>query len=401
MSMAPAKPLIGGRIGAALSLVVLLCGSICTGLVFVALVPVLPLLAAEYGGGSKGALFAQSVMTTPAIGLIVGGFASAVMIRVLGAAKLLVLGLSLLGTSGVAAFELHREELLLASRLVLGLSASMVTIATTALVSARFTGLTRARMIGFKGALGAVGSVAGIMIAGWLGDVGGWRAPNLLYLFGFLLLGLALLTIPMQRPAPVAGEGSGSASEAIRLLWPIYLMVIAFGIVLMMTNTQLSFLLAEIGITKPTEASRILVVSSISSAIGGFALGSVRLRIGAGRVLPLAFACWGVGLLMLGFAYSIPLAVIGSFLAGYAGGTFVPHMVATLAGSAPPAIRDRAIALLYSAIFVGDFLNPLVVQPVSEALTRHGAFRLVGALCVVAAIYALWRQRRAPVVATA
>ncbi|SNS36838.1 Predicted arabinose efflux permease, MFS family [Sphingomonas laterariae] len=391
-----AQPLVGGRIGAALSLAVLLCGSVCTGLVFVALVPVLPLLAAEYGGGDTGALFAQSVMTMPAIGLIAGGFGSALMIRKFGATLLLMLGLALLGTSGAAAFGLHRGELLLASRLVLGFAASMVTIATTALISARYEDITRARMIGIKGALGAVGSVAGIMIAGELGDLGGWRLPNLLYLFGFVLLALALATIPITRPAVAAGGPTGSAMQAIRLLWPIYLMVIGFGVVLMMTNTQLSFLLAEIGITKPTEASRILVVSSISSAIGGFLLGSLRQWIGIARVLPLAFACWGVGLLLLGFSHTALPAIIGSFLCGFAGGTFVPHMVASLAGSAPVALRDRAIALLYSAIFLGDFMNPLIIQPVSEALTRHGAFKLVGGICILAAVIAFARVMRRP-----
>jgi len=397
VSRALARGPIGGRLGAALSLTVLLCGAISVGLVFVALVPVLPLLAADYAGpdGHGGELFAQSVMTFPAIGLIVGGFASALMIRALGPAQLLAIGLVLIGTCGLAAMEIRNGPLLLGSRLVLGLAASMVTISTTALISACYADTTRARMIGIKGALGAVGSVAGIMISGWLGDIGGWRLPNLLYLFAWLLLALVLLSIPLARPTPAVVGRSAGALDALRLLWPIYLMVVGFGIVLMMTNTQLSFLLAEIGITRPTEASRILVISSISSAIGGFALGSVRLWIGIGRVLPLAFACWGVGLLLLGFAHSIPPAVAGCFLAGFAGGLFVPHMVATLAGTAPLPIRDRAIAILYSAIFLGDFLNPLIIRPVSEALTRHGAFTLVGLVCVAATVVALVRHPRA------
>lgn len=396
MSGLLARPPVGGRVGDALSLAVMLSGSICAGLTFVALIPVLPLLAAEYGGaGGSGELFAQSVMTMPAIGLIVGGFTSALMIRTLGAALLLAIGLALVGACGLAAMEIRQGGLLLASRLVLGLAASMVTIGTTALISARFADATRARMLGIKGALGAVASVAAIIVSGWLGDLGGWRLPNLLYLFAWAMLALMLLTVPLARPAPAASGRSGGAMEAMRLLWPIYLMVIGFGVVLMMTNTQLSFLLAEIGITRPTEASRILVVSSISAAIGGFALGSIRVRIGAGRVLPLCFACWGVGLLLLGASHSAPPAVIGSFLAGLAGGMFVPNMVATLANAAPPALRDRAIAILYSAIFLGDFLNPLIIRPVSEALTRHGAFALVGAICIVATVIALARRPRA------
>lgn len=397
MSIGLSQPPIGGRLGATLSLTVLLCGAISVGLVFVALISVLPLLAAEYAGpdGKGGELFAQYVMTVPAIGLIVGGFASALMIRKVGPALLLVIGLALIGACGLGAMEIERGDLLLASRLVLGLAASMVTISSTALLSARYAEPSRARMIGIKGALGAVGSVAGIMISGWLGDIGGWRLPNILYLFAWLLLVLALLSVPLGRPAPVAGARSGSAMDAIRLLWPIYLMVIGFGIVLMMTTTQLSFLLAEIGIDRPTEASRILVLSSITSAIGGFALGTVRMRVGAGRVLPLCFAFWGAGLLLLGSAHSILFAAIGCLLCGFAGGMFVPHMVASLASSAPLPIRDRAIAILYSAIFLGDFLNPLVIKPVSEALTRHGAFTLVGAICVVSTVVALVRRPRA------
>lgn len=397
MSGLLARPPIGGSLGAALSLTVLLCGAISVGLVFVALVPVLPLLAAEYAGpdGKGGELFAQSVMTFPAIGLIVGGFASALMIRALGPAQLLAIGLFMIGVCGLLAMEIHDGTFLLASRLVLGLAASMVTISSTALISARYADVTRARMIGIKGALGAVGSVGGIMVSGWLGDIGGWRLPNLLYLFAWALLVLALLSIPLARPIPVAGARSAGAMDAIRLLWPIYLMVIGFGVVLMMTNTQLSFLLAEIGITRPTEASRILVISSVSSAIGGFMLGSVRIWVGVARVLPLCFALWGAGLLLLGSAYSIPPAVIGCFLCGLAGGLFVPHMVASLAGSAPLPIRDRAIAILYSAIFLGDFLNPLVIKPVSEALTRHGAFMLVGGICVIAALVAIVRKPKA------
>jgi MFS family permease len=367
-------------------LVALMLGSATTALVLVVLIPVLPMLAASFGGGSKGAALSQAVMTAPALGLITGGFISAVAIKALGARTLLIIGLALYGLVGSAGLYLSGAPSLLGSRFLLGVSASFVGISATALIAALYAPDARARLLGFKGALGSVGGIIGILIGGELGSIGGWRLPFAVYLVSWVLLALVLLGPRVQVKAPerIVTVGTGR----LRVLWPFYVMIVAFGVVLMMTNTQLSFLLAEIGVNAPSAVGRIAVMASVGATIGGLSYGFVRARLSSGQCFVLVFAIWTAGLSILGFAHVPQTAVIGCVVTGAAAGLFLPHMVTTLAAAADDGVRDRAIAMFYSAIFLGDFLNPLVVEPISEQLTRHGAFRAVAVFTFIAMIVA-------------
>lgn len=383
-------PILSGPIGQYIATGVLLCGAVSTGLIFVALLPVLPLISAHFGGGTAGTLFAQSVMTMPAVGLIVGGLSAIWLIERMGASRLLWSALLAIAFLGSAGLYLTSPVYLLISRLLLGFFASMASISTTALIAQRFDHAARPRMLGYKGAVTAISSVIGLLMAGWLGDIGGWRLPFALYLFSALLAALAFLTL--RGNPSVTSSKSHAATATIRSLWPVYLTVVVFGAVMMMTNTQFSFLLAEIGISSPAMVSRTVVVTIIVSAFGAFFYGRIRTMIGAVMCFPLIVAGWCVGLLTLGFAYGTATAVLGAAIAGLSAGMFPAHMASTLVERASPPIRDKAIALMYSAIYLGDFLNPFLIEPLSIALTRHGAFRAVGLFCGIVLI-ALFLRR--------
>lgn len=376
-----------------LQLVALMCGSATTALVLVVLIPVLPMLASSFGGGAKGAALSQAVMTAPALGLIVGGLISAAAIKAVGAQRLLFAGLLIYGVFGSAGLWLDGATPLLASRFVLGIAASFVGISATALIAALYPPEPRARLLGFKGALGSAGGIVGVLIGGELGSIGGWRLPFAVYLVAFLLLALALLGRHTRDAVP--SNAAAQTGQGLQSLWPFYLMIVAFGVVLMMTNTQLSFLLAEIGVTEPSAVGRVAVMASVGAMVGGLSYGATRKRLSSMACFVLVFALWTIGLATLGFARSAGMAITGCLITGTAAGLFLPHMVTTLAAAAAEGVRDRAIAMFYSAIFLGDFLNPLVVEPMSVLLTRHGAFRAVAVFTFGAMIIA-WLRRSRP-----
>tara|TARA_R100000501_G_scaffold17919_1_gene34954 strand:- start:199499 stop:200671 length:1173 start_codon:yes stop_codon:yes gene_type:complete len=377
---------------------VLMTGSATTALVLVVLIPVLPMLAESFGGGSEGAQLSQAVMTSPALGLIAGGFLSAAAVKAVGTFRLLLAGLALYGLAGTAGLYVSGAPLMLGSRFLLGVAASFVGIGTTALIAARYEAVKRAKLLGIKGALGSVGGISGILLGGELGSLGGWRLPFAVYGFGFLLLALLFIARgKATQPAPVAVPPPGTAMKpdaSLLSLWPFYLVIVVFGVVLMMTTTQLSFLLDEIGIDEPSQVSRIAVMASVGAMIGGFGYGRLAAWIGLERIFPVAFLNWSLGLGLLGFAQTPLAATIGCVITGISAGLYMPHMISTLAVKADDKIRDRAIAMLYSAIFLGDFLNPFVVEPMSVALTRHGAFRAVAAFTFLSFLFTLYRYMR-------
>ncbi|AHE55084.1 MFS transporter [Sphingomonas sanxanigenens] len=374
-----------------LLLFALMSGSATTALTLVVLIPVLPLLAAHFGDG--GPALSQAVMTAPALGLIAGGFLSAAAIRLVGTWRLLIMGLALYGLTGSAGLWSDGATLMLGARFLLGIAASFIGIASTALIAALYPPEPRARLIGIKGALGSIGGIAGILIGGELGMLGGWRLPFAIYLIGWLLLAMALagrrpVVVPPATAARAAGQG-------LMALWPFYVAIVGFGIVLMMTNTQLSFLLGEIGISAPSRVARVAVLAPVGAAIGGFSYGAVRRRLSSRSCFALVFGLWTVGLATLGFSQGVAIASLGCVIAGLAAGLFLPHMITTLTSVAAPEVRDRAIAMFYSAIFLGDFLNPLVIEPISEVLGRHGAFRAVATVTAVSMLAVLIRRRPA------
>jgi MFS family permease len=381
-----------------LLLAVIMSGSATTALVLVVLIPVLPLLAAHFGGGSEGAQLSQAIMTSPALGLIAGGFLSAAAIKYVGAFRLLLLGLALYGLAGTTGLYLSSAPLLLGARFLLGVAASFVGIASTTIIALRFDEIARARLLGFKGALGSVGGITGILIAGELGTLGGWRLPFAIYAFGWVLLILAIIArsaaMIQQDSAASAAAVTAPKGEGLLSLWPFYALIVAFGVVLMMTATQLSFLLNEIGVLDPSAVGRIAVMASVGAVIGGVSYGKLLQMIGPRYFFALIFANWTIGLAALGFAET-PLAVsIGCLIAGISAGLFLPHMIASLVAAANVEVRARAIAMLYSAIFLGDFLNPFIIEPIAEALTRHGAFRAVAGFTLAATLVAGFLSRR-------
>jgi dipeptide/tripeptide permease len=53
---------------------------------------------------------------------------------------------------------------------------------------------------------------------------------------------------------------------------------------------------------------------------------------------------------------------------------------------APEAARSRALGFLYTANYIGNFLNPLVMTPVRHEVGNHQAFIIVGALWALGAL---------------
>jgi sugar phosphate permease len=69
-------------------------------------------------------------------------------------------------------------------------------------------------------------------------------------------------------------------------------------------------------------------------------------------------------------------------------------MLITRAG---PNARGRAAGLGYTARYLGDFANPVIVAPLAVAVGLHGAFVVLGGAFVVAAMLSVAMNRAAPV----
>jgi sugar phosphate permease len=97
--------------------------------------------------------------------------------------------------------------------------------------------------------------------------------------------------------------------------------------------------------------------------------------------IPAAFTLCGVGLGALGLAGSVPVAVLAAVIAGLGNGLLLPALLTWSLGTLSFEQRGRATGAWTSALFIGQFVCPLIVLALSAAVGSLSA-----ALVVIAVV---------------
>lgn len=364
----------------------MLSGNILTALVFTLLAPVLPDIAAHFGS-TGGAFIAQMVMTMPGAGIIVGGIAGGLLVVRIGIRPALFGGLAVFGIAGAAPLFVDDAWALLLSRFVLGLAAATVQTALVTLISLAFDDNRRAKLIGYAGAIGYSAAIGSILASGALAELGGWRAPAILYLLALPILAVALLCIGrIERPATAARPSAGATLRQLLPLWPSYLLIPPLYAANYMLAIQFPFLLAANGVASPAEKSWIMVWSSVMAVAGAASSGFIRKRFGQIRLFALLCLLLGTGEAIIGFSTTPPASIAGAAIAGLAGGMVLPALINLVVGQANADLRSAAIGFVFSAAYIGQFLNPVMLEPLRFLLGIHGVFIGVGTLLAIIGI---------------
>nr|WP_047167775.1 MFS transporter [Sphingomonas sp. Y57] len=368
----------------------MMAGACSIGLIFTALTPVLPSLSAQFGGGKVGAEIAgQMVMSVPAIGLILGGIGSGWLIERIGARRLLLVSLFLYALFGSAGLWVDDLWALFVSRTLLGFFTACISTSANSFIGEFFEEKGRGRMLSAMTVVGSLLATCAVLLSGWFGEHVGWRAPFAIYLivpailFTFAAIGLP--AIPIRRSA----HGEGGQGVFLRN-WPIYLMIGALYVVLMMTSTQISYLLTERGITSPIVQSRVISMAFAWLIAGAIFYGTMQGRIGWAPTYYIGLLSLGLGIAGLGFAPDAWLAGAATALKGFGAGVLAPAFIHLVLNRSTPETRGRALGLMTTSMFAGDLANPIVVAPFRAVFGMHGAFISLGSLVVIGAVMAFF-----------
>lgn len=381
-----------------LVLVPLLSSGCLMALMYTAVSSVLAQMAQDLVQAGDGALLAQLFMAMPSIGMMVGGLASAGAAGRLGARGLLLWGLLLYAVAGLVGLFGVPVPVLMASRFLLGLAGAAVATACVTLLAALFDAADRQRYIGWQSSLGAAFGLLSTLLAGGVASRFSWHAPFSFYALALLLWGVALRALPPG--AGVAPTAAERAAPAAVLPWarvlPLYALCLPLYAAVFMTMAQVPFLLREDGVSDPEHQAWVLSMSSLWNALGAAAYGPLRQRLGGPVTFALALGLMALGHFALGLSHGPLLAALGCSLSGAGSGLAVPHVPNLLIERVDGDARGRALGLMYTALYLGSFSNPLVVAPVAAALGRHGALLVSAALLAGSAALVLLRRQAVP-----
>ena len=379
-----------------IGLLVLLTANGLSSLVGTALTPVLSTVAEHFGGGSSGALTAQNIVTVSAIGIMIGGPLAGLLARWISVRVTLILSLAVYAVFGSAGMYLESAPALLAARLVQGMGNAGISITTAAMIADCFEGPARARFLGYRDAFLAAFGFFALIGSGMLADAAGWRANFGLYLLALPMMALVFWGQFPQPTTPRADAPPLDAKVTALSLWPIYLMVVALYLLAYTLYLNLSFLLAGDGIASSTLQGRILATSTVLHFFGSMFYGRLVERIGSRWIIVLTLLCMALSDIVIGLAPNTLWIVVGTGLAGLAGGNLQIYLTNLVLARAPAPIRSQCLGYMYTAMYVGQFLDPFVATPLRQAVGNHEAFLVIGGVLFTAAIVLIIVRRFKP-----
>ncbi len=333
-------------------------------------------------------------------GLLVTGYAIVVVIASIPLARVtqriprrLLLGvtLSVLVVATVASAAAQSYAVLLGARLVTALTQAMFWCVVASTATGMFLPKVRGRVVSRLSIGNSLAPVLGVPAGTWLGQQLGWRAAFLVMAAVALVTCLAVVTfLPTFNPEDgTAARGTAPDARRFRIL-VLVTSVVVTGFLL--AYTYITPFLLDVSGFSASALGPLLFVSGISGVIGTFAVGALfDKRPWSTMIVPLGLLSVGlVGLYLLGEAKPAAIALVG--LIGLGFGALPPALQARTLQVAPGS-TDMASAAISTAfnigIAAGSFVGGLLISSVGVR-----SVALVGGLLAATALIIMLSDAR-------
>lgn len=364
-------------------LAVLLVASMTTFMGGAAVAPCLPQMSLAFPEASSTAI--SLVITLPGLTVAVCGFFVGALADRIGKVRTLALSAAVFTLAGYAPLILDSFELILASRLILGVGIAGIAVSTTALISDCFSGEKFVRALAMQSA--AMG--AGVLVletgGGFLAEFG-WRTPFWMYSIGLvILLGIALFVREPEKGNAVGVDCKRGVDVATFSRRVILLAVGGGAFCAFIDNAtsftipgRLPFYVEYLGGTS-SASGLILGVHGLSMAIASLAQARLLSRLSRSKLLFVSYLLVGSGLVAAGLVPSIASAAVAGILSGIGCGFIIPTALQWMTSVATPRTSGKITGCNTAAVNLGQFACALLMPPVLAATgTNEGLFLVFG-----------------------
>ena len=304
----------------------------------------------------------QLIVSLPALFIILTTFAFRPLCRFMRTRTLALVGLSLYVAAGAGAFFVDDIVTLLVLRALLGVSVGMIMPLSTGLLSFYFPPEEQSRLMGLSAAMNQMGGVVATLLAGLLAAVE-WRYAFLVYLAGVLAIVLVAAKLPNEQ---LATRGSRIKLSTLTRFHPSVTAMLFIMLLFFVYPTNFALTARQQGVG--TLATTLVMVGlDVVAFFVGLAFGWLmrNLRRQMKYAAPLFFLG---GYALLAFVPGLAGMLAGSAFLGLANGAGVPYVntIASIKGG-----RDAAVTvmpLISAALYLGQFVSPLIVEPLARTI---------------------------------
>lgn len=309
----------------------------------------------------------QFLMTIPGIFVVIFALLSAWISRHIRKRTLICIGTCFIFLSGILAFFLHGNIMLL--RLwsaALGIGMGLVSALTNSLAADYFEGKEKAGLMGQITGMGNAGGMIMSIIGGVLAAIA-WHYNYLVFLLVLPGLFCCLLFLPKEnKKAPEMKNGGHTAklsSDAVFFAATACIFLFCYNV----GPANLSMLIAEKGIGGSTLTGVAAAVYLLGGALLGLVFGKLNSLLNM-YTIPAGFLLLIIGFFGILASSSVAPLILFCLIGGSAISMIMPQCMNQVSGNPDPSQAAFAIALVMAGSNLGTFLTPFLSR-ISAAAT--------------------------------
>ena len=356
--------------------------SLLTVMAGAAIAPALGIIKAHFS--QTDALLVQLIVSMPALLIIITNLFFLSISRWLRTRAIATTGLLLYVAAGAGCFFVDDIYVLLVMRALLGISVGLIMPLSTGLLAYYFPPEEQARLMGLSAAMNQMGGVVATLLAGLLATIQ-WNYAFLVYLMGLIAVVMVWLWLPDEKLGSSNKRGIPFEPRQLLKFHPSVIGMLLLMMIFFVFPTNFAVIASQQTALSSEAITMIMVGLDVVAFFVGLVFGGLMhtFRRGVKYFAPLFFL---LGYLLLACPecsmVNCPLElcslatkgtqelsiILGSAFIGIANGVGVPYLntIASIKGGKNSA--TTVMPLLSAALYLGQFVSPLVVIPLSHSL---------------------------------
>lgn len=342
-------------------------------------------------------ILTRLILTIPAIFVVILSPVAGMFMDKFGKLKFVFPAMVVWTISGVAGFFLNDIYAILVSRAVFGIVTAFIMTGASALLGDYYSrdGFNRREnALSWQGFFCAVGGAIFISIAGYVSSYS-WRYPFLVYGLGILITILAYIYLFEPKKFKFYNHTKIETKTNYWQFFPIYFIGFFIMVIYYISPTQLPYYIEDHLGLDPKYIGISMSVSALFYGVFSLSYKYLMKFISIKQIYILTLFIVGSSFMLLYFIHSFSAVIFALALLGTGGGIMLVNNTAYLFSICPANARARAYGILASFIFLGQFLSPIISQPIVRQIGLIEAF-LVWAIVIyfVTILFLFFKQKK-------
>lgn len=341
----------------------------------------------------------ENLATVSSLFIMIAVLLSHKIAKYFGYKQTILIGLGLVGVSGLVPLFIENFYVIFTSRAVLGFGIGMFQSLLVSMNKYFFDGEQRTKMFGFQSACEGLGGVTLTLISGQLVKMG-WQGLFYIYIIVIPVFILYAYFVPTIATQDIIAKNTNGKQKNDREAkrengftktmlesTGYMLLVFALSVMYMILGIKVTSLMITKGFGTATDGATVLMFIGVGAMTSGLIFVKLVKRT-KGLTLTIAYVVLALAMVVVGSADRVLLVSIGGLLAGFSFRTIIPYLLNHI-NSGAVANSSLVTSLVLVALNLGAFASPygaLLIEKITGNPTLSGTFYTISVILILMAI---------------